>query len=108
MKNEKGEECLTTDGVNIDAMFMHENILDLNRLYCNNVHDMAKYYGIEAASKTIVKEIVNVFKAYGIEVDMRHLSLISDYMTFDGSYKPFNRYNIFTCLYRKCLLKKPC
>ena len=32
-----------------------------------------------------------MFGVYGIEVDYRHLSLIADYMTVDGSYKPFNR-----------------
>lgn len=31
---------------------------------------------------------------YGIAVDRRHLSLIADYMTFEGSYKPFNRIGI--------------
>ena len=39
-------------------------------------------------------EIVNVFKVYGIDINPRHLSLIADYMTFDGSYKPFNRIGI--------------
>ena len=72
-------------------MFAHENILDLKKLHCNNIHDMARYYGIEAANKTVVYEIVNVFSAYGITVNPRHLSLIADYMTFDGTYKPFNR-----------------
>ena len=28
---------------------------------------------------------------YSITVDPRHLSLIADYMTFGGGYKPFNR-----------------
>ena len=27
-------------------------------------------------------------------MDYRHLSLIADYMTFEGSYKPFNRNGI--------------
>jgi DNA-directed RNA polymerase I subunit RPA1 len=35
-----------------------------------------------------------VFNAYGINVDYRHLSLIADYMTFEGIYKPFNRIGI--------------
>ena len=78
-------------GANIQAMFAHEHILDLKKLHCNNIHDMARFYGIEAANKTIVYEIVNVFSAYGITVNPRHLSLIADYMTFDGTYKPFNR-----------------
>ena len=38
-----------------------------------------------------VREICTVFKPYGIDVDKRHLTLIADYMTFDGTYKPFNR-----------------
>lgn len=40
------------------------------------------------------QEISGVFKVYGIAVDPRHLSLIADYMTFEGSYKPFNRIGI--------------
>jgi DNA-directed RNA polymerase I subunit RPA1 len=38
-----------------------------------------------------VKEIRGVFDVYGIAVDYRHLSLIADFMTFNGEYKPFNR-----------------
>ena len=91
IKNEKNEFVLTTEGANIEAMFSYERILNLKKLHCNNIHDMARYYGVEAANKTIVHEIVNVFGAYGIDVNPRHLSLIADYMTFDGTYKPFNR-----------------
>jgi len=94
IENLKGEKVLTTEGANIEAMFAYEKILDLRRLHCNNIHDMARFYGIEAANKTIVKEIVNVFSVYGIDINPRHLSLIADYMTFDGSYKPFNRIGI--------------
>ena len=36
-------------------------------------------------------EIASVFGVYGIDVDPRHLSLIGDYMTFEGGYKAFNR-----------------
>merc|ERR550534_892128 len=77
---DKGKSVLKTDGINIKAMFQYENILDIARMY-----------GIEAANKTIVSEITGVFKVYGIEVDPRHLKLIADFMTFDGVYKPFNR-----------------
>ena len=51
--DDRGEDCLTTEGVNIDAMFQHESVLDLNKLYCNNIHEMARYYGIEAAAKAM-------------------------------------------------------
>ncbi len=66
-------------------------VLDLKTLKCNNVHEVAAHFGVEAAARIIISEIVDVFKAYGIKVDHRHLSLIADYMTFDGTYRPFNR-----------------
>ena len=40
-------------------------ILDLNRLYSNEVHAMANTYGIEVALRVIEKEIRDVFAVYG-------------------------------------------
>lgn len=40
------------------------------------------------------QELKNVFSAYGIHVDPRHLSLVSDYMTYEGTIKAFNRVGI--------------
>lgn len=37
-------------------------------------------YGIEMARAAIVREISGVFGVYNIEVDIRHLELIADYM----------------------------
>lgn len=36
-------------------MFKHMEVLDLNRLYTNQIHAMAQTYGIEAAARVIVK-----------------------------------------------------
>lgn len=83
---------------------------------------MANTYGIEVALRVIEKEIKDVFAVYGkslctklcllwllcmtcssllllsvctgIEVDPRHLSLVADYMCFEGMYKPLNRFGI--------------
>ncbi|XP_055854133.1 DNA-directed RNA polymerase I subunit RPA1 [Episyrphus balteatus] len=85
------ELLLKTDGINIVEMFKHNKILDVNRIYSNDIHGIAATYGIEAAAKVIVKEVQNVFKVYGITVDPRHLSLIADYMTFDGTFRPMSR-----------------
>ncbi|XP_017039260.1 DNA-directed RNA polymerase I subunit RPA1 [Drosophila ficusphila] len=90
-KGSNDEQLLKTDGINIGEMFQHNKILDLNRLYSNDIHAIARTYGIEAASQVIVKEVSNVFKVYGITVDRRHLSLIADYMTFDGTFQPLSR-----------------
>ncbi|CAL1300336.1 unnamed protein product [Larinioides sclopetarius] len=82
---------LKTDGVNFLEIFKYVNVLDINKVYSNNIHEISKIYGIEAAAQAIRKEIVNVFAAYGIQVDPRHLSLVSDYMTCSGQYRPCNR-----------------
>lgn len=75
-------------------MFKYHKMLDINRLYSNDIHAIARTYGIEAATRVIVQEVQNVFKVYGIAVDPRHLSLIADYMTFDGTFKPLSRTGI--------------
>ncbi|ALC41779.1 RpI1 [Drosophila busckii] len=90
-KGNDDEQLLKTDGINIGEMFQHNKVLDLNRLYSNDIHAIARTYGIEAAAQVIVKEVSNVFKVYGITVDRRHLSLIADYMTFDGTFQPLSR-----------------
>ena len=51
-------------------------------------------YGVEAMRANIMKEVQMVFGVYGISVDTRHLSLISDFMTFNGEYRAFNRIGI--------------
>lgn len=40
-------------------------VLDLRRLYSNDIHTMASTYGIEAALRVIEKEIKDVFAVYG-------------------------------------------
>ncbi|XP_049650360.1 DNA-directed RNA polymerase I subunit RPA1 isoform X2 [Accipiter gentilis] len=94
--NKQGEKelVLHTEGINLVELFRYSDILDLNRLYSNDIHAMAKNYGIESALRVIIKEIKDVFAVYGIVVDPRHLSLVADYMCFEGFYKPLNRFGI--------------
>lgn len=82
---------LKTEGINIVQMFKFHDLLDLNKLYSNDIHVIANTYGIEAASRVIIMEIQNVFNVYGIHVDTRHLSLIADYMTYNGIFEPMSR-----------------
>ncbi|CAK1579973.1 unnamed protein product [Parnassius mnemosyne] len=88
---EKDVLYLKTEGINIVQMFKYDNVLDLNKLYSNDIHAIANTYGIEAANKVIIKEIQNVFNVYGITVDPRHLTLVADYMTYNGIFEPMSR-----------------
>ncbi|KAI8915720.1 hypothetical protein EDD86DRAFT_185781 [Gorgonomyces haynaldii] len=82
---------LGTDGCNLTAMWEFDNVIDVNRIYTNDIAAVLRTFGVEAARQAITQEIASVFGVYGINVDTRHLSLIADYMTFEGGYKPFNR-----------------
>ncbi|PVV00927.1 hypothetical protein BB560_004674 [Smittium megazygosporum] len=68
--------------------------VDIEKLYTNDIYAILQTYGVEAARAAIQREISNVFGVYHIEVDKRHLGLLADYMTFEGTYKPFNRVGI--------------
>ncbi|XP_031567352.1 DNA-directed RNA polymerase I subunit RPA1-like [Actinia tenebrosa] len=91
---EKDSSYLKTDGVNFQVAFRHHDILDVNKLYTNDIHAVANTYGIEAAARVIAKEVKNVFGGYGIHVDHRHLNLVAEYMTYEGKIKAFNRIGI--------------
>jgi len=85
---------LQTQGVNFEAIWQMASFLDVNEIYCNDIVTILSYYGVEAARAAIVNEISNVFRAYGITVDTRHLGLIADYMTHEGGIKACNRTGI--------------
>lgn len=56
-------------------MFEFEHLLDINRLYTNNIHQVAQMYGIEAAQRSVIKELRAVQSAYDIKVWRKEISL---------------------------------
>lgn len=91
---ENGKRVLTTEGVNFQAMWDQDDFIDVNGITSNDVYAVLKTYGVEAARNTIVNEIQNVFGRYAITVSSRHLDLIGDMMTREGTYLAFNRQGI--------------
>ncbi|CAK9436049.1 uncharacterized protein LODBEIA_P06070 [Lodderomyces beijingensis] len=89
-----GKRVLTTEGVNFKAMWSQDDFIDVNSITSNDVASVLATYGVEAARNTIVNEIYRVFDTYGISVSARHLELIADYMTREGTYLAFNRQGI--------------
>ncbi|KAJ2617132.1 hypothetical protein H4S08_000456 [Coemansia sp. RSA 1365] len=77
--------------LNSDAPGQSREWVDINHLSTNDIAAVLRTYGVEAARMAIMQEVSNVFGAYDIGVDKRHLSLVADYMTFEGGFKPFNR-----------------
>ncbi|KAF3791840.1 DNA-directed RNA polymerase I subunit 1 [Nymphaea thermarum] len=85
---------LQTHGVNFSSLWRMQDELDIKKFCSNDINAMLEKYEVEAARATIVAEIRAVFERYRIRPDIRHLSLIADFMTFDGQYRPMNRFGI--------------
>ena len=82
--------CLQTAGCNFEEIWKLRQV-DHDKLMSNDIWAVKCAYGVEAARMSIVDQIRGVFAVYGICVDPRHLTLIADYMTYDGGYKAMNR-----------------
>ena len=86
---------LITEGSNLTGMHaLADELVDLDRIGSNDIYALLMTYGVEAARKAVIDEMSSVFGAYAIAVDYRHLSIIADYMTHGGGYRPFNRTGI--------------
>ena len=91
IKKEGAEPYLFVQGINFEAFEKHPELFDLPRMKTNHSYALKLRYGVEACRANIVKEIREVFDVYGIGVDYRHLSLIADFVTYNGDYRAFNR-----------------
>lgn len=65
-------------------------MIDEDGIYSNDIYAILCAYGVEAARATILREIGGVFAVYKIDVDIRHLELIADYMVRDESHLSFH------------------
>lgn len=85
---------IITEGVNLLAPGDFQDVVHPHSVYTNSIHHMLKFYGVEAARNTIIREIDTVFQGHSISVDNRHLNLIADAMTQNGDYEAFSRHGL--------------
>lgn len=90
-KGKESRPALQTAGVDFAAFWEMQDELDLRFISSNDIYAMLNTYGVEAARATIIAEIFTVFGHYGVSVDMRHLTVIADYMTHTGGYRAMSR-----------------
>ena len=84
--------ALTAEGINLPGMWdFGFGVVDLDRIYSNDIGALLYCYGVEAARAAIVSELKGIFDTYGIGVSMRHMFLIADYQTAFGDFRPFSR-----------------
>lgn len=87
------EWVINTLGSNLAKVLLVDGV-DATRTTTNNIHEVAKVLGIEAARTAIVNEAHNTMESQGLIVDVRHVMLTADMMTVDGDIKAIGRYGI--------------
>jgi DNA-directed RNA polymerase subunit A' len=90
---EHGEWIINTDGSNLPKVLEVEGV-DTSRTTTNNVHEIAKTIGIEAARNALVHEAKGVLEEQGLDVDTRHVMLVADMMTSTGEVQQIGRHGI--------------
>lgn len=89
----KEEYFIRAGGFNVIGACEHSAV-DPKRIYTNNIKEVERVYGIEAARNAIVREIKDVMDMQRLFVDIRHIMLIADAVTFGGSVKSIGRHGL--------------
>ena len=73
---------------------MHTPGVDFGKTKTNHIIEMYETLGIEAARRTIIEEVKFIMERHGMQVDIRHITLLADVMTFKGSVLGINRHGV--------------
>jgi len=93
VSEEHGEWVIRTDGSNLPKVLEMIGV-DTSRTTTNNVHEIAKTLGIEAARNALTHEAKGVLEDQGLDVDIRHVMLVADMMTSTGEVQQIGRHGI--------------
>ncbi len=87
------EFVIRTKGSNLKDVLELEFVDDI-RTTTNDVFEISKVLGIEAARQGIINEVFNVIEAQGLNVDLRHIMLVADTMCVTGEIRGITRYGV--------------
>ena len=94
-ETDDGEEfVLYTEGSAFGDVLSIEGV-DASRSTCNNIHEIHSELGIEAAREAIINETIDTLREQGLDdVNVRHLMLVADIMTNEGTIESIGRHGI--------------
>ncbi|MCX8194603.1 MAG: DNA-directed RNA polymerase subunit A'' [Candidatus Micrarchaeota archaeon] len=93
VKGKDGKYFIRTAGSNLAELIKNPHV-DASRIYTNDVQEIARVFGIEAARNALVREIKQVLDMQNLNVDVRHCMLLADAMTMDGEIKSIGRHGL--------------
>jgi DNA-directed RNA polymerase subunit A" len=94
-ETDQGEEfVLYTEGSDLGEVLDLAGV-DASRTDCNNIHEIYRNLGVEAAREAIINETMHTLEEQGLdEVNIRHLMLVADIMTNRGTIESIGRHGI--------------
>ncbi|MCD6523151.1 MAG: DNA-directed RNA polymerase subunit A'' [Candidatus Diapherotrites archaeon] len=84
---------IQTEGTNLVDVLKLEGV-DPTNVFSNNIKEIEKVLGIEAARNVIIHEAKAVLDGQGLKVNPRHIMLVADVMTYDGTVRPIGRQGV--------------
>ena len=88
-----GEYYISTIGSNLPVVSEFAGV-DRSRTYTNNIQEIHKFLGVEAARQAIINEMFDTLEGAGLEVDIRHLLTVADVMTSEGNFRAIGRHGV--------------
>jgi DNA-directed RNA polymerase subunit A' len=86
---------ILTAGTNLKDILQFKGV-NIEKIFTNDLHEIAALLGIEAARQAIIDEINKVLVSQGLDIDKRHLTLVADAMTSSGVVKGVTRVGIIS------------
>lgn len=88
----------TPDGIVAEGTGLQEILgapeVDARNTTTNNIHEVQRTLGIEAARAAIIREIQYTIGKHGISVDVRHIGLLADVMCITGEICGMTRFGL--------------
>ncbi|KAK6169039.1 hypothetical protein SNE40_020167 [Patella caerulea] len=84
---------LLVEGDNLQAVIATKGVKGTHST-SNNTYEVMKTLGIEAARTTIMNEIIYTMVNHGMSIDIRHVMLLADLMTFKGEVLGITRFGL--------------
>lgn len=93
VRQDGNDWVINTMGTNLKEVLKIKEV-DERRTMSNDLHETKKVLGIEAARSLIIEETLKTMQEQGLDVDVRHIMLVSDMMTLSGDVRSIGRYGI--------------
>ncbi len=93
IRKEGDEYVLYTEGSNLQDALEIEGV-NPHKIHTNNLREIYEVLGIEATRNAIIQEAMGVLNEQGMDVDVRHIILVADMMTADGTIRQIGRHGI--------------